>query len=131
MKRWTRIKIAYFGTVLCSRFRYLINGETSAEKFFKDFLKEDMEHPAWWDDDEPLVLDFEGVETLSPTWCHELVWNMVEGNETVTERSFRERVKFVNMSKVKRETMDTEIRCVFEPENQARWRETVREDDDE
>ena len=130
MTRRTIIGMKEFHTFLRTRFKNQMDGQGSAEEFYEDFLKEDMEHPGWWDDDDPLVLDFYGVETLSPTWCNEFVWRMVEGNDTVTEKRFRDRVKFKNMSEVKRGTMDNEIRQVFLPITQTFWRKTVREEKD-
>lgn len=107
-----KISVKTFGTHLRNRNSHQSDGECSGQDFRDKHLKP-LNNPTWWKGDEILVLDFEGVETLSPGWANE-VFAYFARYPFISKSQFVARVKLENLSKVKLETISDELARGFD-----------------
>lgn len=92
---------------------YLVNrnerqgdGTKTGVEFRATFLKP-LESDEWWNDDkETLVLDFDRVSTIGPSWANE-VFAYYTDKHSVGE--IRSKILLKNLSPIKKEIVDIEI----------------------
>ncbi|MBI4356348.1 MAG: STAS-like domain-containing protein [Gammaproteobacteria bacterium] len=83
------------------------DGKNTAVEFRDKFLK-DLDNKDWWDDSSKTIeIDFDGVETLGPSWANEAFAYFTKFN--VKPAKFFTKVIFKNISAVKKATVRTEI----------------------
>lgn len=100
------IKVAQFSTKL--RCRNKAQGcDFNAQRFRKEILKP-IDSQAWWDSDQIITLDFEGVNLLSPGFANE-AFAYFGRYRGVSYDKFFKKVLFLNISEVKKETIQIEV----------------------
>lgn len=108
----TTISVKTFGVNLRNRDKNQTDGKCSGLEFREKYLK-DLEKADWWKGDNILLLDFEGVLTLSPGWANE-AFSYFGRYSFISYEQFTSRVKINNLSKVKQQTITDELTRGFE-----------------
>ena len=108
-----------FSTWLVNRNKHQGDGTNTAEDFVDLLCSLGVGEVEWWmSRNTELVLDFEGVDTISPGFFNELVWSFSQ----VGKEDFLKKFKFINLSPVKKEILELEIERVFKEEQEHRDR---------
>jgi len=91
---------------LVNRDKYQGNGKHTGKMFRDQFLK-DLSQKTWWNENNTIVLDFEGVTTVGPSWANEVFafyTSIVDSKEEIFKK-----IIFENISDVKMETIEEEV----------------------
>lgn len=105
------IKVKEFSTFLRNRNKEQTDGLYTGVEFREKYLSE-LEIQDWWDDSaKKIVLDFEGVTTISPSWANEVFayFTSKKFKNVDTQKIFN-KIELKNISKVKLETIEMEIK---------------------
>lgn len=102
------IKIAQdFSDTLINRDKNQGDGTFTGVDFREKFLKSADSEPWWKKQSDVITLDFEGVDTLGPSWANEVFAFFTKFN--VNERDILKRFNLVNISNVKLALVKREI----------------------
>ena len=102
-----KIKVKVFSKILRNRNKNQTDGQNTGEDFRKKYLEE-LDSKDWWDDDnKKIILDFEDVITIGPSWANEVFAYFCKFN--VDSKKFFEKIIIKNLSNIKEETIKTEI----------------------
>ena len=95
-----------FSKYLCAR-DSMVDPDFNAQKFRAKYLKE-LDCQSWWDSEDKISLDFNNVKVLGSGFANEAFAYF--GIYDITWNRFKEKVVLINISKVKLETIEMEVK---------------------
>jgi len=92
------------------RFRNEYQRFSEKDKTAKDFIKENkfLHTKEFWENDDVVVMDFEGVKTVSPGWANEVFAEMAKW---ASIELFEKKIKLDNIHKVHRMIIEVEFKA--------------------
>ena len=103
-----------FSDYLVNRNKNQGDGKFTAEDFRENFLQE-LEDDSWWKDpSKSIVLNFENVQTLGPSWANEVFAHYADLRFNINADDIQSKIKLKEISPVKLEIIKQEIESGFE-----------------